>query len=727
MSSLSSIPIWNDERSLFMQESSLGVYSTRAYFSAVVLMDIIPLRVVPPSFFAFFSYWMIGLHPDCGMCIIWYTLVLVITNVCATMMCVAIGAITKRSMSGNLIGSSLIMFFVLFGGFLLNKDKIPAFCRWMEYTSFLHYAFELLAINEFYKSPLTFVFTSALPADVLPDLPVQGEEILRQFGFDAELFYVDATQLVVLTAVFTAVAFVGLGSIHGRIAAKISSGVRSARSVANRLGGSCIGSWTEMGGIDKAPEREGPSRPSHLTMSIGDAVEDAAQSLLDDPDQVARAKVSAAGVRSAGLPSDAHTSTSIAWQVSYMLPSICRRVLTNVTSAAGICSSTISSAGGADDSGIFAVLGPSGAGKTSLLEILSGHPMPGQVDGCVRVNGRAVRFDSMRRIAGFVPQEVVLPGTSTVWEYLMFHATLRLPPALRARDRRRIIADIIRELGLQRVQDSIIGNEFIRGLSGGERRRVSVAAELITRPAILMLDEPTTGLDSTNAAKMVDILTGLVHAGVTVLISIHQPRADVFRMLTRVLILSGEGTTVYSGPTRLAAAHFEGLGYSQRDEGAVDVGGGSSLHIADYVLDLVIRSSHDEVDRMVQGYLSSEVAAKERQCLAADEAAILSGDVASPSGDSLSTSSFPDSKYISPFRRQFALLVSRHVQKIYRNPFVTVINVFGYLLMAVFIGTVFYDTDVDSGGIQVRWSTCAVHQQLTFTVHLPSPRRTAMF
>ena len=150
---------------------------------------------------------------------------------------------------------------------------------------------------------------------------------------------------------------------------------------------------------------------------------------------------------------------------------------------------------------------------------------------------------------------------------------------------------------------------------------MSVAAELITRPAILMLDEPTTGLDSTNAAKMVDILTGLVHAGVTVLISIHQPRADVFRMLTRVLILSGEGTTVYSGPTRLAAAHFEGLGYSQRDEGAGDVGGGSSLHIADYVLDLVIRSSHDEVDRMVQGYLSSEVAAKERQCMAADEAA----------------------------------------------------------------------------------------------------------
>jgi ABC-type multidrug transport system ATPase subunit len=81
----------------------------------------------------------------------------------------------------------------------------------------------------------------------------------------------------------------------------------------------------------------------------------------------------------------------------------------------------------------------------------------------------------------------------------------------------------------------------VRGLSGGEKRRLSIGVELLTRPGVLMLDEPTTGLDSTNAARVVDIMADLAAAGVTVLMSIHQPRPDIFRLMDRVLLLSGDG------------------------------------------------------------------------------------------------------------------------------------------------------------------------------------------
>ena len=194
---------------------------------------------------------------------------------------------------------------------------------------------------------------------------------------------------------------------------------------------------------------------------------------------------------------------------------------------------------------------------------------------------------------------------------------------------------------------------------------------------------------------MVDILTGLVRAGVTVLISIHQPRADVFRMLTRVLILSGEGTTVYSGPTRLAAAHFEGLGYSQRDEGAVDVGGGSSLHIADYVLDLVIRSSHDEVDRMVQGYLSSEVAAKEREIQTSVAAYAVEGG-------EFDEENLIAIRHKASFCGQLRLLCGRLLRKSLRHPMHIVLTILVTLLMSLITGCMFFRTGIDTPGIQVR-------------------------
>ncbi len=168
-------------------------------------------------------------------------------------------------------------------------------------------------------------------------------------------------------------------------------------------------------------------------------------------------------------------------------------------------------------------------------------------------------------------QEILLPGTSTVFEYLAFHAALRMPQSAGTSARqageskggsggidggrpgpsaaaafqeavRRRVAEVVSELGLERVAHSLIGDAFVRGLSGGEKRRVSIGCELLTRPGLLLLDEPTTGLDSTNAARVVDILASLAgQQGVTVLLSIHQPRPDIFRLMDRVLLLSGEG------------------------------------------------------------------------------------------------------------------------------------------------------------------------------------------
>lgn len=155
------------------------------------------------------------------------------------------------------------------------------------------------------------------------------------------------------------------------------------------------------------------------------------------------------------------------------------------------------------------ILGPSGAGKSSLLDVLAGRKRrgDGRTTGSVSLAfgdrgggaGSAAGheqggIETVRRVGGYVSQEDVLPGTLTCYEHLMFHARLRMKAGTGFLERKARVLWVIGELGLTRVADSRIGDEMQRGLSGGERRRLSIASELVARPALLFLDEPTTGL-----------------------------------------------------------------------------------------------------------------------------------------------------------------------------------------------------------------------------------------
>ena len=262
----------------------------------------------------------------------------------------------------------------------------------------------------------------------------------------------------------------------------------------------------------------------------------------------------------------------------------------------------------------------------------------------------------MRAISGYVPQDDVLPGTSTVWEHLLFNAVLRLPEQTPREELYRCVVGWSNELGLGKVAESRIGDQFTRGLSGGEKRRVSIATALLTSPAIMFLDEPTTGLDSTNAAQVVDILAALGDQGVTVVLSIHQPRPDVFRLLDRVLVMSKMGDVVYCGASERAEAHFAALARpSDGESGANEARSRKrflpeGVNVADYVLDTVLRSSDEDVRAMVTAFRDSETCASDRAFLASVAARAAGGPTgagrlkkAFEKGDSKRRRRFPNS------------------------------------------------------------------------------------
>lgn len=211
---------------------------------------------------------------------------------------------------------------------------------------------------------------------------------------------------------------------------------------------------------------------------------------------------------------------------------------------------------------VLAILGSSGAGKTTLLDILACNPTPGgRVQGEILVDGVPRRPVIFRRSACYVMQRDVLLAAATVREAITTSALLKLPMSMSHTDKINKVNSILHELGLEECQNTLIGDDLmgIKGISGGQRRRVSIGIEIIKDPRVIFLDEPTSGLDSEMAAALMHTLKGLSRLGRTVVLTIHQPNSLITSEFDDFMLLSG-GETVYNGAWEDAVAFFAAAG-----------------------------------------------------------------------------------------------------------------------------------------------------------------------
>ncbi|XP_058221873.1 ABC transporter G family member 14-like [Rhododendron vialii] len=208
---------------------------------------------------------------------------------------------------------------------------------------------------------------------------------------------------------------------------------------------------------------------------------------------------------------------------------------------------------------ILAMLGPSGSGKTTLLTAIGGR-LTGKLSGKITYNGQPFS-SSIKRRTGFVAQYDVLYPHLTVTETLRFTALLRLPNSLTKDEKVEHVERVIAELGLTRCRNSMIGGPLFRGISGGEKKRVSIGQEMLINPSLLLLDEPTSGLDSTTAQRILNTIKRLASGGRTVITTIHQPSSRLYHMFDKVVLLS-EGCPIYYGPASTALEYFSSIGFS---------------------------------------------------------------------------------------------------------------------------------------------------------------------
>jgi ABC-type multidrug transport system ATPase subunit/pSer/pThr/pTyr-binding forkhead associated (FHA) protein len=206
---------------------------------------------------------------------------------------------------------------------------------------------------------------------------------------------------------------------------------------------------------------------------------------------------------------------------------------------------------------LIALMGPSGAGKTTLLLTLNGYLPP--TFGQVRINGEDLYsiYDALRGSIGYVPQDDIVHPELTVWEAVRYSAKFRLPPDYSDEEIDRRVQTTLAQLGLDSVAHLQIGRPEKKILSGGQRKRVNIAMELVTDPVIMFLDEPTSGLAADDTTALVQLLSDLARGtGKTIITTIHQPAKDEYEKFNLALILGQGGLPIYFGPTTAGYRFF---------------------------------------------------------------------------------------------------------------------------------------------------------------------------
>ncbi|KAG7228535.1 hypothetical protein INR49_007709 [Caranx melampygus] len=212
------------------------------------------------------------------------------------------------------------------------------------------------------------------------------------------------------------------------------------------------------------------------------------------------------------------------------------------------------------DSGqIMGILGNSGSGKTTLLDAISGRiGNCGTLQGDIFINGRKLKREEYQDCFSYVLQSDNLLSYLTVQETLTYTAQLALRKHSAKAIKKKVLA-VMAELSLTHVAHSVIGGRVFPGISGGERRRVSIASQLLQDPRVILLDEPTTGLDSMTANQIVVLLAELARRNRIVIVTIHQPRSELFRVFSRIAIMS-RGELVFCGqPEEMTSDIYQGM------------------------------------------------------------------------------------------------------------------------------------------------------------------------
>nr|XP_043609039.1 ABC transporter G family member 29-like isoform X2 [Erigeron canadensis] len=479
------LPMTIERLPVLYKHRDLLLHPTWAFTVPTILLRV-PISLVESTVWTVLTYYVIGFAPEISRFFKHLLLTFLIQQMASGIFRL-IAAVCRTMTIANTAGTLILESTFLLGGIILPKARIPDWWQWAYWVSPLSYGFNALTTNELFAPR----WMNKMSSDNTTRL---GVAILDNFGVtpDRNWFWIGAAALLGLAFLFNILFTFALAYLDGK------------------------------SNTDKMVIQKNQDTNADSSLEAADA---------------------AAHKRGMVLP---FTPLSMSFDnVNYyvdMPPAMKEQGVTDEKLQ------LLREVSGTFRPGVLtALMGISGAGKTTLMDVLSGRKTGGCIEGDIRISGFPKVQETFTRISGYCEQNDIHSPQVTVYESLVFSAFLRLPKDISKEEKMLFVEEVMELVELENLKDMIVGIPGVTGLSTQQRKRLTIAVELVANPSIIFMDEPTTGLDARAAAIVMRTVRNTVDTGRTVVCTIHQPGIDIFESFDELLLLKAGGEVIYSG------------------------------------------------------------------------------------------------------------------------------------------------------------------------------------
>ncbi|KAL9389216.1 hypothetical protein Peur_017821 [Populus x canadensis] len=487
---------------VFYKQRELCFYPAWAYVVPTAILKV-PLSLVEAFVWTTLTYYVVGYSPEFGRFFRQFLLLFLVHSTSISMFRF-VASLFQTMVASVTAGGLALLITLLFGGFLIPKPSMPVWLGWGFWISPLAYGEIGLSLNEF--------LTPRWAKTVSGNTTIRQQTLeSRGLNFHGYFYWISVGALIGLTVLF---------NVGFALALTFLKSPGNSRAII-----SYERYYQQQGKLDDGASFDINNDKKTLTCAC---------------------PKSSPGDKKGGmaLPFEPLTMTfkDVRYYVDTPLemrkrgfPQKKLQLLSDIT--------------GAFRPGILtALMGVSGAGKTTLMDVLSGRKTGGTIEGEIRIGGYPKVQDSFARVSGYCEQTDIHSPQITVEESVIYSAWLRLPPEIDTKTKYEFVNQVLETIELDEIKDSLVGIPGISGLSIEQRKRLTVAVELVANPSIIFMDEPTSGLDARAAAIVMRVVKNIVETGRTIVCTIHQPSIDIFEAFDELILMKIGGRIIYSGP-----------------------------------------------------------------------------------------------------------------------------------------------------------------------------------
>ncbi|KAF6172206.1 hypothetical protein GIB67_024828 [Kingdonia uniflora] len=514
---------------VFYKQRDFCFYPAWAYSVPATILKI-PFSFIDSLIWTALTYYVIGYSPELERFFFQFLLLFALHQV-ATSFFRFLASICRNPVVATALGTFSLLLICLFGGFILPQPSLPDWLQWGFWISPLTYAAIGMSVNEF----LAPRWNNASYSNT-----TVGQQILINRGVNYEAYF----YWISLGALFGFYLAFNVGFI---LALTYLKPPGTSRAIISREK------------LARLECKEGVSRTDQDNQS---SFTDSTTTSALKRDTGVKLDIKYGVVHSSGrmvLPFEPLTVAFSGVQYFVETPKKMKEQGFAETKLHLLRDIT-----GAFRPGILtALMGVSGAGKTTLMDVLSGRKTGGIIEGEIRIGGYPKNQDTYARISGYCEQTDIQSPQITVEESVIYSAWLRLPPQIDANTKSAFVKEVLELIELDEIKDDLVGIPGVSGISTEQRKRLTIAVELVSNPSIIFMDEPTSGLDARAASVVMRAVKNIASTRRTIVCTIHQPSIDIFEAFDELILMKRGGQMIYSGPvgqhSHKLIEYFEGI------------------------------------------------------------------------------------------------------------------------------------------------------------------------